>query len=194
MESDRDRDSLYGGINSEPATLITTEELIITNRERKLSTTSSQIHLDHVGDLVAEAMLDSEFVGGSGVSRQNSSKKRQQLGQQGLCQPVMIPTPIATAPLKPQPMYDLHFAPDFGDVFQFQCKDDDDFSYSKNNNYEEDSSTPLPPMTNNNMFDMAMPIMETSNGGPIDLHGSDEDEEEFCILENDPGVGIIVRN
>jgi autophagy-related protein 2 len=37
------------------------------------------------------------------------------------------------------------------------------------------------------------PIMQTSSDGPIEINPSDDDDEEFCILENDPGVGIWVR-
>jgi len=36
------------------------------------------------------------------------------------------------------------------------------------------------------------PIMQSSNGLPIDINPSDDDYEEFCLLEDDPGVGILV--
>lgn len=174
----RDTDSLYSGAggslggggqnlscspikesSSEPA-LITTEELPELG-ERKMSAS----HLEHVHDLVAEAMLDADFGRNKKASKTNSGTPhhRKDFGAGEVSQ-------------QPRPVYDLHFAPDFGDVFQ--CKDTDFYQ-----NDDSARSTPLP----------SMPIMESSNGLPIDIQPSDEDEEEFCILENDPGVGIIVR-
>lgn len=74
-----------------------------------------------------------------------------------------------------RPLYEIHFQPD---------ADEDDFQSNVDFYKQEEStnSTPLP----------GDPIMESTNGFPIEIHLSDEDEEEFFILENDPGVGIVV--
>jgi hypothetical protein len=127
--------------------LITTEEIEIGELGMSAS------HTEHVHDLVAEAMKDAS----RGTKKTYSSKKVESKN--------------------PQPVYDLMFAPDYTDEFQFQNPETDFYQ-----NEESATTTPLP----------SVPIMESSNGLPIDIHGSDEDEEEFFILENDPGVGIIV--
>ncbi|CAL8111003.1 unnamed protein product [Orchesella dallaii] len=65
--------------------------------------------------------------------------------------------------------FEIHYTP--------SSRDDDGSRESCN-------ATPLPDE----------PIMETTSGLPVDIPISDEDdEEEFCILENDPGVGIVPK-
>lgn len=149
---------------SEPA-LISTEE-VGEPLERNLSTS----HLEAVGDLVAEAMLESEL---------SSGKVRASRG--------MMPPP-----LKPQQMYDLHFTEDnFGGGADPFREEEDFFPYAPEE--ESTTTTPLPPSHYPNLGGLhSLPVMETSSSGPLLIQGSDEDEEEFCILENDPGVGIIV--
>lgn len=62
-------------------------------------------------------------------------------------------------------------------------------SGSGGRDYEDDfrdscTATPLP---------SDEPVIETVGGLPVDIPVSDdEDEEDFCILGNDPGVGIVV--
>jgi len=51
-------------------------------------------------------------------------------------------------------------------------------------------SRAIPPPNNCKYYE---PIMQSSSDLPIEINPSD-DEEEFCILENDPGVGILVRH
>lgn len=68
--------------------------------------------------------------------------------------------------------FEIHYTPSTGAQLQFE----EDYRDSC-------TATPLP-------YDE--PIME-SGGLPVDIPVSeDEDDEEFCILENDPGVGIVV--
>lgn len=69
--------------------------------------------------------------------------------------------------------FEIHYTPS-GGVTTHQYEDD---------NRDSCTATPLP-------YDE--PIME-SGGLPVDIPVSDDDDdEEFCILENDPGVGILV--
>jgi hypothetical protein len=72
-----------------------------------------------------------------------------------------------------RPVYEIHFTPNA----DFNCNSE---------RYKEESrgSTPLPLPGD--------PIMESANGLPIEIAFSDEDEEQFYILEDDPGVGIVV--
>jgi len=74
----------------------------------------------------------------------------------------------------PAAQYEIHFTPTA------------DFNFNSEP-YKDDSrgTTPLPLHGD--------PIFESVNGMPVDLQLSDEDEEKFCILEDDPGVGILVR-
>lgn len=154
--------------SSEPA-LITTEEIVELGAERKMSASASeQLH-----DMVAEAMKDADFSNSckpSGKGKQMPNSKRSNTN--------------------PRPLYDLHFAPD-ADLLSLDTRinTDSEFQYNSdtdfflNQNEESATTTPLP----------NVPVMESYNGLPVDIQGSDEDEDEFCILENDPGVGIIVR-
>ena len=141
-------------------------------RERRLSHVQS--HNEQLHCMVAEAMQENvdksaarvhELRGGQSRSRNSSDSGSANYSE--------------SPGRRGKQSIEIHFEAD-----NMEEEEEEEEGEAEGN--ESNVPTPAPP------YVAGDPIMESTNGLPVSLQMSDEDEEEFCILENDPGVGFIV--
>ncbi|CAG7725322.1 unnamed protein product, partial [Allacma fusca] len=158
---------------STPSTNFMEEEPCSSMRERRLSHQQQQNQAEQLHCMVAEAMKENleQTSRVSGLKHNSRSRTSSDGSTQSNSHADVLPSPGSRRAATKQ-CIEIHFEPE----------GDEDEEPEESN-----VPTPAPPHYPDD------PIMESCNGLPVSIQLSDDDEEEFYILENDPGVGFLPR-